>query len=111
MVGRCLEAAQNFPGQVDLFDLRTIIPWDQEAVLESVHRTGKALIVHEDTLTSGFGAEISAIIAEQAFNHLDAPIARLATPDAPIPYNIPMMDAVLPTAARIQERIQTLLAY
>jgi len=111
MVGRCLEAAQNFPGQVDLFDLRTIIPWDQEAVLESVHHTGKALIVHEDTLTSGFGAEISAIIAEQAFNHLDAPIARLATPDVPIPYNIPMMDAVLPTAARIQERIQTLLAY
>jgi len=111
MVGRCLEAAQNFPGQVDLFDLRTIIPWDQEAVLESVHRTGKALIVHEDTLTSGFGAEISAIIAEQAFSHLDAPIARLATPDVPIPYNIPMMDAVLPTAARIQERIQTLLAY
>ncbi len=111
MVSRCLEAAQNFPAQIDLFDLRTIVPWDQDAVLESVHRTGKALIVHEDTLTSGFGAEISAVITEQAFSHLDAPIVRLATPDVPIPYNIPMMDAVLPTTARIQEKIQTLLAY
>jgi 2-oxoisovalerate dehydrogenase E1 component len=97
LVSRCLEAAKNFPGRVDLLDLRTIIPWDREAVLESLHNTGKVLIVHEDTLTSGFGAEIGAVIAEHAFGDLDAPVTRLATPDVPIPYNISMMEAVLPT--------------
>ncbi len=111
MLSRCLEAAKNFSGSIDLFDLRTIIPWDQEAVLESLHKTGKLLIVHEDTLTSGFGAEISAFVTEHAFGDLDAPVTRLATPDVPIPYNIPMMDAVLPTARHIQAGIQKLLTY
>jgi 2-oxoisovalerate dehydrogenase E1 component len=111
MVTRCLEAAQDFTGRIALLDLRTIIPWDQERVLESVAHTGKVLVVHEDTLTAGFAGEIIATIAEQAFTQLDAPIARLATPDVPIPYNIPMMDQLLPGIRQIREKITQLLAY
>jgi len=111
MVPRCLEAAQAFPGKVNLLDLRTVIPWDQSAVLESVAHTGKLLIVHEDTQTGGFSAEIMAVIAEQAFTYLDAPLARLATPDVPIPYNIPMMEGILPGVKQIQAKIIELLAY
>ena len=111
MVARCLEAAQSFDGRVAVLDLRTIIPWDQDAVLESVRQTGKALIVHEDTLTAGFAAEIVAVIASQAFTFLDAPPERLATPDVPIPYNAGLMEAVLPGIDQIREKIRTLLAY
>jgi 2-oxoisovalerate dehydrogenase E1 component len=111
MVPRCLEAARPFGGRITLLDLRTILPWDQEAVLESVRQTGKVLVVHEDSLTAGFAAEISAVIASQAFTFLDAPIERLATPDVPIPYNARLMDAVLPTIARIGKKIQTLLDF
>ncbi len=111
MVTRCLEAAQSFASRVTALDLRTIIPWDQEAVLESVRQTGKVLIVHEDTLTAGFAGEIIAVIAAQAFTFLDAPPERLATPDAPIPYHVPSMEAVLPSVERIRSRIEALLAY
>jgi 2-oxoisovalerate dehydrogenase E1 component len=110
-VHRCLAAAQNFSGQVTVLDLRTIIPWDKETVLASVRRTGKALIVHEDTLTAGFGAEISASIAAEAFTDLDAPIQRLATPDIPIPYNVPMMVATLPSVEMITGVIDELLSF
>jgi 2-oxoisovalerate dehydrogenase E1 component len=92
-------------------DLRTIIPWDQEAVLESVKSTGKALVVHEDTLTAGFAGEIIAVIASQAFAYLDAPVERLATPDIPIPFNIGMMEAVIPSAREIRMSIDKLLVY
>lgn len=111
MLPRCLEAAQALPGQVDLLDLRTIIPWDKEAVLESVHRTGKVLVVHEDTLTGGFGGEIIATIVAQAFTDLDAPPERLAVPDIPIPYNIPMMEAILPSVEKIRQKMADLVAY
>ncbi len=111
MVPRCVEAARQFEGRVALLDLRTISPWDQSAVLESVRKTGKVLLVHEDTLTGGFGAEIAAVIAAEAFTDLDAPIERLATPDVLIPYNIPMMDAVLPSVERIRAKITALLEY
>jgi 2-oxoisovalerate dehydrogenase E1 component len=111
MVPRCLEAAQSFAGRVTLLDLRTVIPWDKTAVLESVSHTGKVLIVHEDTQTAGFAGEITAVIAEQVFTDLDAPIARLATPDVPIPYNIPMMESILPGVKQIHAKIVELLAY
>ncbi len=111
MVLRCLEAANPFAGRVSLLDLRTIIPWDQEAVLESVRQTGKVLIVHEDTLTNGFAGEISAVIASQAFSDLDAPIERMGVPDIPIPYNIGLMEAIVPSAAAIQSRMEQLLAF
>jgi 2-oxoisovalerate dehydrogenase E1 component len=130
MVPRCLEAINGSRGinppatpgagagsprpyrhRVTLLDLRTIIPWDQEAVLESVKRTGKALVVHEDTLTAGFAGEIIAVIASQAFAYLDAPVERLATPDIPIPFNIGMMEAVIPSAREIRMSIDKLLVY
>ena len=111
MVHPCLEAAGKFPGRVSLLDLRTILPWDVDAVLEDVHRTGKVLIVHEDTLTNGFAGEIIATINDQAFRSLDAPISRIATPDIPIPYNISMMNAVIPGVNRISDGINSLLSY
>lgn len=111
MTPRCLEAARTFAGKIDILDLRTIIPWDQEMVLESVQKTGKMLIVHEDTLTAGFGAEIAAVVASQAFTWLDAPIERLAVPDIPIPYNKHMMEAVLPSITAIQTKMSWLLNY
>ena len=100
-----------FKGRIDLLDLRTILPWDSDAVLDSIRRTGKAMIVHEDNLTNGFAGEIIATINEQAFHDLDAPITRLATPDVPIPYNINLMDAVIPSVKRIKDAITTLLNY
>ena len=111
MVHPCLEAAKEFPNRVSLLDLRTIIPWDTNAVLEDVNRTGKVMIVHEDTITNGFAAEIISIINEQAFHSLDAPIKRIATPDIPIPYNIRMMNAVIPGIERISAGIKSLLSY
>lgn len=111
MVHRCLAAARDFPGRVHLLDLRTVIPWDKEAVLASVRRTGKVLIVQEDTFTGGFAGEIAATIAAQAFTDLDAPVERLATPDVPIPYNYTMMEAVLPSVGKIREKMDALLEF
>ena len=108
MVHRCLEAADQVGG-VDLLDLRTIAPWDRTAVLESVTRTGRCLIVHEDTLTAGFGAEIAAVLAKDAFWHLDAPVDRLCVDDVPMPYHPVLLDAVLPSATVIAQRLDALL--
>jgi len=111
MTHRVVEAAQSAAGSVEIIDLRTIVPWDKSRVLESVRKTGKCLIVHEDGLTGGFGAEIAAVIAEEAFTDLDAPLARIAVPDVPIPYNMGLMNAALPQAADIERKIQSMLAY
>jgi len=111
MVQRCLEAAEPFRSRVNLLDLRTIIPWDYDAVFKSVQHTGKALIVQEDTLTNGFASEVAAWIVEHAFTHLDAPVARLATPDVPIPYNISMMEAVIPSVQTIRAKMEQLLQF
>lgn len=108
MVHRCLDAIA--PGDVDaeLIDLRTIAPWDREAVLASVRKTGRCLIVHEDTLTAGFGAEIAATVARDVFWDLDAPIDRLCVDDVPMPYHPALMDVVVPTVERIRERMAAL---
>ena len=111
MVHRCLSAANSFQGRITVMDLRTIIPWDKERVLKIVKQTGKVLVVHEDTLTAGFAGEIIAFISTESFSHLDAPILRLATPDVPIPYNIGMMNAVIPSVAEIKAKITELLAF
>jgi 2-oxoisovalerate dehydrogenase E1 component len=111
MVYHCLEAAKDFSGRISVLDLRTILPWDVTAVLDDIHRTGKALVVHEDTLTNGFAAEIIATINERAFHDLDAPVGRLTTPDIPIPYNINMMNSLIPSPNRIKEAMRTLLGY
>jgi 2-oxoisovalerate dehydrogenase E1 component len=110
MVHRCLEAADRFADRVDLLDLRTVAPWDRAQVLASVQRTGRCLVVHEDTLTAGFGAEIAATVAKEAFWVLDAPVDRLAVEDVPMPYHSSLLDAVLPDAERIAERIAALLS-
>ncbi|MCX7929246.1 MAG: thiamine pyrophosphate-dependent enzyme [Chlorobi bacterium] len=111
MVYQSLEAVRQLRVSIEVIDLRTIRPWDKEMVLESVAKTGRCLIVHEDTITCGFGAEISATITEEAFSLLDAPVMRLAPPDVPIPYNKALMAAVVPTAERIAGAIEQLLSY
>ncbi|HVE80415.1 MAG TPA: transketolase C-terminal domain-containing protein, partial [Gemmatimonadaceae bacterium] len=110
MVERCEAAARDAGASVELLDLRTVAPWDRQAVLDSVRKTGRCLIVHEDTLTAGFGAEIAAVVAQEAFFWLDAPVERIAIPDVPTPYNPALMAAVVPTAAEIAARIRALLA-
>ncbi|MGN6592044.1 MAG: alpha-ketoacid dehydrogenase subunit alpha/beta [Terriglobales bacterium] len=109
MVERCLTAAADFPGQVEILDLRTLMPWDREAVLTSVGKTTRCLIVHEDTLTAGFGAEIAAVLAQEAFYSLDAPVERLAVPDVPLPYNAQLMESLLPRPETIREAITRLI--
>jgi 2-oxoisovalerate dehydrogenase E1 component len=110
MVERCVEACESTDASVELLDLRTIVPWDVEAVLRSVRKTSRCLIVHEDTMTGGFGAEISAVLAREAFFSLDAPIERLAVPDIPLPYSIELMRSVLPAADRIAAKIRELIS-
>jgi 2-oxoisovalerate dehydrogenase E1 component len=110
MVHRCTAAAEQFGEKVELLDLRTIAPWDRDAVLDSVRKTGRVLIVHEDTLTAGFGAEIAATVAREAFWSLDAPVDRLAVEDVPMPYHEILLRAVLPSVATIVERIEALLS-
>ncbi|MEK7277106.1 MAG: transketolase C-terminal domain-containing protein, partial [Chloroflexota bacterium] len=107
----CLEAAQQFENRVTVIDLRTVIPWDKDAVLAAVRRTGKALVVHEDTITAGFAGEIIAVIVSECFTDLDAPVERLATPDHPIPYNVRMMEQIMPSVEKIRAKMQTLLDY
>jgi 2-oxoisovalerate dehydrogenase E1 component len=96
MVERCEQAAAESAIDVELLDLRTLSPWDRNAVLASVAKTRRCLIVHEDTITAGFGAEIAATLAERAFFDLDAPVERLAMPDIPSPHAPVLMDAVVP---------------
>ena len=96
MVERCEQAAAESAVDVELLDLRTLCPWDKEAILQSVSKTRRCLIVHEDTITVGFGAEIAATLAERAFFDLDAPIERLAMPDIPSPHSPLLLDAVVP---------------
>jgi 2-oxoisovalerate dehydrogenase E1 component len=110
MVHRCVKAAKLVgEGIVDLLDLRTVAPWDRGAVLESVERTSRCLIVHEDTLTAGFGAEVAATVARDGFWFLDAPVDRVAVEDVPMPYHPALLDAVLPDAEGIAARIRALL--
>jgi 2-oxoisovalerate dehydrogenase E1 component len=110
MVHRCADAAQRFGERVELLDLRTVAPWDRESVLISVRKTGRCLVVHEDNLTAGFGAEVAATVAQEAFWILDAPVERLAVEDVPMPYNPVLLDAVLPDSDRIAASIERLLS-
>ncbi len=111
MVERCEQAARDVGRSIEVLDLRTVAPWDRAAVLASVRKTRRCLIVHEDTLTAGFGAEIAAVVAEEAFLNLDAPISRLAIPDVPTPYNLGLMNAVVPSVAGIAEKMRELLEF
>ncbi len=106
-----LDYAKNNPNiSIDILDLRSLQPWDKEAVENSVKKTGRALILHEDTLTNGFGAEISAHIAEHCFQYLDAPIIRCASLDTAIPMSKALEDNFLANA-RLEESINKLINY
>ncbi len=110
MLHRVLEAADQVDAAVDIIDLRTVAPWDREAVLESVRKTGRCLIVHEDTMTAGFGAEIAATVASETFWQLDGPVERIAIPDVPTPYHPILMAAVVPNVEMIAQRMRDMLA-
>jgi len=114
MVHTASEAAEALAGEgsdVEVLDLRTIIPWDKERVLEDVRRTSKVLVLHEDTRTGGFGAEIAATIAEEAFEDLDAPVMRVAAPDMPVPYSPPLEKAYMPQVEDVLTALRELIAY
>ena len=108
MVERCEQAARESAVQAEVLDLRTLVPWDREGVLASVAKTHRCLIVHEDNLTAGFGAEVAATLAAEAFCHLEAPIERLAMPDVPSPHSPVLLEAVLPSVAHIVRSIRRL---
>ena len=114
MVYTATEAAQQLAAdgfEVEVLDLRTLIPWDKERVLESVRRTSKVLVLHEDTRTGGFGAEIAATIAEEAFEDLDAPVMRVAAPDTPVPFSPPLEKAFLPQVEDVLSALRDLAEY
>jgi 2-oxoisovalerate dehydrogenase E1 component len=106
MVERCEQAAAASGVDVEVLDLRTLSPWDKAAVLASVNKTRRCIIVHEDNATAGFGAEIAAVLAKEAFFNLDAPIERLTMPDIPSPHSPVLLDAVVPSVERITNAIQ-----
>ena len=109
MVPRCEAAAEGF--SADVIDLRTLQPWDREMVLDSVRRTRRCLIVHEDLRTGGFGAEIAAVVADEAFLDLDAPVARVTMPDIPSPHHPKLMEWALPSPASIRAEIERLVGF
>ena len=106
MVERCERAAAASGVDAEILDLRTLSPWDKDAVLASVQKTHRCLIVHEDNLTAGFGAEIAAYVAKEAFFSLDAPIERLAMPDIPSPHSPLLLEAAVPGVESITRAIQ-----
>jgi len=108
LVGRAQQAVAESGIAVDLIDLRTLRPWDKPMVLESVAKTNRCLIVHEDNLSAGFGAEIAAVLAKEAFFDLDAPIERLTMPDIANPHEPGLMEAALPTVDKIKQAIEAL---
>ena len=114
MVYTAAEAALTLEGDgvsVEIVDLRTVLPWDKEAVLASARKTSKVLVLHEDTRTGGFGAEIAATIAEEAFEDLDAPIRRIAAPDTPVPFSPPLEKAFIPQVDDVVAGLRALAEY
>jgi 2-oxoisovalerate dehydrogenase E1 component len=96
---------------IEVIDIRTLIPLDTDAIYKSVKKTSKAIVIHEDTLTGGFGAEIAARIGENCFNYLDAPVRRVAAEDTPIPYHPKLEAAILPAKEKLYSAIKDLLNY
>jgi 2-oxoisovalerate dehydrogenase E1 component beta subunit len=111
MVYTAAEAADQVDGSVEIIDLRSVLPWDKQAVLESVSKTSKVLVLHEDTRTGGFGAEIAATIGEEAFEELDAPVRRIAAPDSPVPFSPPLEKAFIPQVEDVKKGLEELISY
>jgi pyruvate/2-oxoglutarate/acetoin dehydrogenase E1 component len=111
----CLAAAETMQsegiGNIEVIDLRSLAPFDSETVMTSIRSTNRAMIVHEDNLTAGFGAEIAARIAAEAFESLDAPIVRVAAFDSPVPFAPALEKEVLPSRNEIESALRALLAY
>jgi 2-oxoisovalerate dehydrogenase E1 component beta subunit len=114
MVWTALEAARRLRAEgleLEVLDLRTLVPLDTESVLDSVRRTNKVILMHEDNRRGGFGAELSAIIAEEAFEELDGPVVRIAAPDTPMPFSPPLEEAFLPQVSGVVAAARRLAAY
>jgi pyruvate/2-oxoglutarate/acetoin dehydrogenase E1 component len=112
MVYTAEEAASRVDDvSIEIVDLRTVLPWDREAVLASVRKTSKVLVLHEDTRTGGFGAEIAATIAEEAFEDLDAPVKRITAPDSPVPFSPSLEAAFIPQVDDVVAGLRELADY
>ena len=112
MVHTALEATEDLDGaSIEVLDLRSLVPLDEEAILASVRKTSKVLIVDEANETCAAGAQVAALIAEHAFEDLDGPVRRVATPDVPIPFSPPLEQAVLPVRRPHQGGGRELLDY
>jgi pyruvate/2-oxoglutarate/acetoin dehydrogenase E1 component len=112
MVYTAEEAAAELDDlSVEIIDLRSVMPWDKEAVLASVRKTSKVIVLHEDTRSAGFGAEIAATIAEEAFEDLDAPLRRVTAPDTPVPFAPNLEASFLPQVADVVAALRELAEY
>ena len=112
MVHTAMEATEDLDGaSVEVIDLRSLVPLDEEAILASVRKTSKVLIVDEANETCAAGAQVAALIADKGFEDLDGPVVRVATPDVPIPFSPPLEQALLPSVDRIREACRELLEY
>lgn len=112
MLGTAFKAAAQLEQEgisVEIVDLRTLVPLDEEAILQSVTKTGRLVVLHEATRTGGFGGEIAAIVAEKAFSQLKAPIKRIAAPDIPVPYSKPLEEFYLPNEKTVIETIKAMI--
>jgi 2-oxoisovalerate dehydrogenase E1 component beta subunit len=110
----CVEAAKVLAGEgasAEVVDLRSLAPLDKQTILESVRKTSRALVVHEANMTGGFGAEIAALIAQEAFDYLDAPVMRVASLDVPVPFSPALERAVLPSLDKVTATARQLLEY
>ena len=114
MVTPCLEAADRLSQEgveVEVIDLRTLLPFDKAAIFASVEKTNRVLIVHEDVKTLGIGAELSAVITEERFDYLDAPVMRVTYPDTHCPFSHILEQANLPDREKVTAALQRLAAY
>ncbi|MDR4507692.1 MAG: alpha-ketoacid dehydrogenase subunit beta [Candidatus Brocadiaceae bacterium] len=114
MVHTALEAAQELKTtgiSIDIVDLRTILPLDKQAILDSVKKTNKVIVLHEQTKTGGVGAEVSALISEECFDYLDGPVIRITAPDTPIPYSPHMEEVFIPRTADVVSAVKKLMRY
>ena len=114
MVWTALEAAEQLAKEgvsLEVVDLRSLLPYDERAVLASVRKCNKVILLHEDTRTGGMAGELAALVAEKAFEDLDGPIVRITAPDTPVPFSPPLEEYFLPNAAKVVEAARTLAAY
>ena len=114
MVFLALDAAKELEKEgidLEVMDLRSLLPYDKEAVLESVKKTNKVILLHEDTRTGGFAGELAATIADEAFEYLDGPVRRITAPDTPVPYSPPLEEFFLPKVSDIVRVARDLNAF